>query len=500
MGNIVTPDQGLLPLPAYGSGVITPYPWWLNTALAIWALLALLCCWLLLLLFLLRYCCRWWRHRNYAADRKSLRERFLNAAYAQDLNNLYIANNQRLAIAPLPPAPPYVVQAGSDANFRDIHERRIVEDEFYVGATPYVTAIVEDAENDVFESGSEFISEEEIQNHTTNPFSRRPVTVIADESSGGVKENIETNVQRNITKNYYINEEQNYFIQNDPPLRETSNHLHDQEIQRLPGPTVTTVNMAAERIAENPNWEKASVNENFNNEDPKKAASEIVINDPSLLNQNVKYEKQPNIYMHRPVIPEVRRIPNRKLGGKMSRRTDEDSTTSEMSGHDSESVYETVRVFTPRRQPLPTLEDEDEYKTAGVDEVEIEIKDLVRIQKSNETSSSNIYESILSPSSSALNNLIVASNSQQDQANDISGAEESEKTVTETVKTQQMQTTVRQIGQNIEESTLFIPSASSMVYQEGKHIQQRQNDDARIIIPVSTTTIAYEKKRTLEHF
>ncbi|CAF4729812.1 unnamed protein product, partial [Rotaria magnacalcarata] len=62
-------------------------------------------------------------------------------------------------------------------------------------------------------------------------------------------------------------------------------------------------------------------------------------------------------------------------------------TTSEMSGHDSESVYETIRVFTPRPQPLPTLEDEDEYKTAGVDEVEIEIKDLVRIQKANEKSS-----------------------------------------------------------------------------------------------------------------
>ncbi|CAF1004012.1 unnamed protein product [Rotaria magnacalcarata] len=469
MGNIVTPDQGLLPLPTYGSGVITPYPWWLNTALAIWALLALLCCWLFLLLFLLRYCCRWWRHRNYAADRKSLRERFSGSSYAQDRNNLYVANDQYFATASLPPVSPYVVQAGSDANFRDIHERRIVEDEFYVDTTPYVTATVPGTENEVFESGSEFISEEEIQNHKTNAFSRRPVMVISDESSEGVKKDIETNVQRNITKNYYINEEQNYFIQNDPSLRETSNHLHDQEIQRLPGPTVTTVNMAAERIAENPNWENASVKENFNNQNQTKAAAEIVNNDPALFKQNVKYEKQPNIYTHRPVIPEILRIPNRKLGGKTPLTTDEGSTTSEMSGHDSESVYETIRVFTPRPQPLPTLEDEDEYKTAGVDEVEIEIKDLVRIQKANEKSS-NIYESILPSPSSARNSLIVSANSQQDQANNISGAEEREETVTETVKTQQMQTTVRQIGQNIEENTFCISSAPSIVYQGGKYI------------------------------
>ncbi|CAF4034032.1 unnamed protein product [Rotaria magnacalcarata] len=141
----------------------------------------------------------------------------------------------------------------------------------------------------------------------------------------------------------------------------------------------------------------------------------------------------------------------------------------EMSGHDSESVYETIRVFTPRPQPLPTLEDEDEYKTAGVDEVEIEIKDLVRIQKANEKSS-NIYESILPSPSSARNSLIVSANSQQDQANNISGAEEREETVTETVKTQQMQTTVRQIGQNIEENTFCISSAPSIVYQGGKYI------------------------------
>lgn len=55
----------------------SPYPWWLNLALAIWGLLALLCCWLLLLLYLLRYCCRWCRHRQYAAGVSHRRLRFL---------------------------------------------------------------------------------------------------------------------------------------------------------------------------------------------------------------------------------------------------------------------------------------------------------------------------------------------------------------------------------------------------------------------------------------
>jgi hypothetical protein len=77
-----------------------------------------------------------------------------------------------------------------------------------------------------------------------------PVTVISDQSAGGVTENIQTNVERNITKNYIINEERNYYVQKEPII-ETNNRVHDQEIQRLPGPTLTTVNMAAERITDN---------------------------------------------------------------------------------------------------------------------------------------------------------------------------------------------------------------------------------------------------------
>jgi hypothetical protein len=38
------------------------------------------------------------------------------------------------------------------------------------------------------------------------------------------------------------------------------------------------------------------------------------------------------------------------LGAQASVISDDGSTTSEMSGHDSESIYETIRVFTPKKQ------------------------------------------------------------------------------------------------------------------------------------------------------
>ncbi|CAF3441613.1 unnamed protein product [Rotaria sp. Silwood1] len=517
MGNIVTPDQGLLPLPAYSGIATTPYPWWLNTALAIWALLALICCWLLLLLYLLRYCCRWCRQRKYAADRKSYRERFFGSGSAKGRQNIYVGKDQHFATAPLPPVPPYAIHDGNEVTFRDIHERRIVQDDFYGDINPYVTAAAIGADNDAFESGSEFISEEEIRSHDINKKSndvrllangRHPITVVSDKTSSGIKENIETNIQRNITKNFYINEEQNYFIQKEP-LIETSNFLHDQEIQRLPGPTVTTVNMAAERITDNPNWENVNVKEDIGDQNPKKASSEMVINDPSLFEQDVKYEKQPNIYTHRPVSPDIPRVQNKKLGKQSSKISDDGSTTSEMSGHDSESIYETIRVFTPRKQPLPPLADEDEYKTAGVDEVEFEIKDLVRLQQANAQNSGAYDDILLSKSisrqhhtplvsslssSSTLNNLM-PTNSQQDRRNVVSGEEEKEETVTETIKTQQIQTTFHQIGQHLDDSAFFIPLASSIKYHQGQ-----QNDDRKIIIPVSASSVSHEEKPALEHF
>ncbi len=97
-------------------------------------------------------------------------------------------------------------------------------------------------------------------------------------------------------------------------------------------------------------WENTNTKEEFENQKPKQAAAELVANDPLLLKQDIKYEKPPNILTHRPVTPETPRIENRKLGAEPSILSDDGSTTSEMSGHDSESIYETIRVFTPKKQ------------------------------------------------------------------------------------------------------------------------------------------------------
>jgi hypothetical protein len=95
-------------------------------------------------------------------------------------------------------------------------------------------------------------------------------------------------------------------------------------------------------------------------------------------------------------------------------------------------------------------------------------------------------------SSSTLNNLMPTNS----QTNNIgSGEEEKEETVTETIKTQQIQTTFRQIGQNLDDSAFFIPLTSSNTYHE-----EQQNDDGRIIVPVSTSTIRHEEKPALQHF
>ena len=227
----------------------------------------------------------------------------------------------------------------------------------------------------------------------------------------------------------------------------------------------------------------------------------MVASDPSLFRQNVKYEKPPEIYTHRPATP---RIENRKLAAKTSVVSDGGSTTSEMSGHDSESIYETIRIFTPKTKSLSPIVnvDEDEYKTAGVDEVEIEIQDLVRLQKANPKSTTTYEEMISSSniprrhgsssisSSSTLNNLTPGKSQRK---NLISGEEEKEETVTETVKTQQIQTTFRQMGQNLDGSAFFIP----LTHQEE---QKQQNDEKKIIIPVSTSSIRHEEQPALQHF
>lgn len=80
--------------------------------------------------------------------------------------NTYGADEYHFATAPLPPIPAYALHGGSDGRYRDVHERHIVEDDFYGNMVPYVTAA--GADNEGFETGSEFISEEEIQTDNIN--------------------------------------------------------------------------------------------------------------------------------------------------------------------------------------------------------------------------------------------------------------------------------------------------------------------------------------------
>jgi hypothetical protein len=126
--------------------------------------------------------------------------------------------------------------------------------------------------------------------------------------------------------------------------------------------------MAAERITDNQSrippmkflgnilifffldWESANAKEDFDNQKPNQASTEIVATDPLLFRQEVKSAQPPNILTHRPITPEPPRIENQQLRAEQSILSDDGSTTSEMSGHDSESIYETIRVFTPRKQ------------------------------------------------------------------------------------------------------------------------------------------------------
>ncbi len=250
-------------------------------------------------------------------------------------------------------------------------------------------------------------------------------------------------------------------------------------------------------------WENANTKEDFNDQDPKKASAEIVTNDPAVFEQNVRSEKPPEIYTHRPVTPELPLIENRRLRAEQSILSDDGSTTSEMSGHDSESIYETIRIVTPKTNPLPLVEDEDEdddeNKIAGIDEVEIEIKDLVRLQRANPKSSSTYDDIVMSSnvprqhlttrapsslsSSSTLNNVMPD--------NLLSGEEEKEETVTETIQTQQIQTTYHQFGQSLDGSAFFIPLT---------HQENQQNDEKKIVIPVTMSSIDHEEQPALQHF
>ena len=261
--------------------------------------------------------------------------------------------------------------------------------------------------------------------------------------------------------------------------------------------------MAAERIVDNPNWEHADPKENLKNQETKKALTAIEPADPSISKQNIQTTNPPPIFTHRPITPIIE---THKLAAKASLTSESGSITSEMSGHDSESIYETIRVFTPKKN----LIEDDENETAGVDEVEIEIQDLVRLQRTNPTSTTT-YEDMVTSTNMPRQRLVPRASSSISSSSTLNDlmprqsleptAEEQEETVTKTVKTQQIQTTFHQIGHIGGNSAFFIPLTSSNAQQiEQTEQQQNQDDDSRIRIPVSTSSITYEDQPALQHF
>ncbi|CAF4804199.1 unnamed protein product, partial [Rotaria sp. Silwood2] len=96
-------------------------------------------------------------------------------------------------------------------------------------------------------------------------------------------------------------------------------------------------------------------------------------------------------------------------------------------------------------------------------------------------------------SSSTLNNLL-PTDSQHNQNNVVSGEEEKEETVTETIKTQEIQTTFRQIGQHLDDSAFFIPLGSSSRYHE---LQKAENRNTNI--PLSRSPLSHEEKPAIQH-
>lgn len=242
-------------------------------------------------------------------------------------------------------------------------------------------------------------------------------------------------------------------------------------------------------------WENTNAREDFNRQPAKQASAEIVAADPSLFRQDVRYERPPNILTHRPITPEAPRLENRKLPMQTSIRSEDSSSTSEMSGHDSESIYETIRILKPKTT-IVTRTDQG-YGTAGVDEVEIEMRgnpkstttyeEFVSLSNVPRQNAKRRGSSSLS-SSSTLNNL--ASN--QAQGNNFRSAEEEkEETVTETIKTEQVQTTYHQIGQNLDGSAFFIPLT---------HQAEEQSNEERIVIPITTSSIRHEEQPALQQF
>ncbi len=81
--------------------------------------------------------------------------------------------------------------------------------------------------------------------------------------------------------------------------------------------------------------------------------AKYIIDDPSLLQKTVNYENQPDSYLY-PLDNKYSPRPNKKLTIKDHLQSSDDDAdnamASEMSGYDSESIDETIRVFTSKLQ------------------------------------------------------------------------------------------------------------------------------------------------------
>ena len=78
---------------------------------------------------------------------------------------MHVSESHRFTTAPLSTVPAYAFASRNEASVRDNYERRTIEDDFYSNASTaaYVAAGAVGAENEAFESGSEYVYEEEIK-------------------------------------------------------------------------------------------------------------------------------------------------------------------------------------------------------------------------------------------------------------------------------------------------------------------------------------------------
>ncbi|CAF0810844.1 unnamed protein product [Adineta ricciae] len=201
---------------------------------------------------------------------------------------------------------------------------------------------------------------------------------------------IDNRTKPNGVRNYTINVTRNYFVENSPPVKAKSSLRATRVLHES---IFFTVNMAVEEITDDPNWEMLSddlVCDTKNNRSLllKQAVVDNVVGYSLLSQQNIRSVNPPAVYLHQPKAYEAETNP---LHFAIVRShspwiTNEivSSTETEMSGHDSESAFITMRPLTPEKALPDMSTDTDEYKTADIDEVQFQFQELFRVHKPNE--------------------------------------------------------------------------------------------------------------------